>query len=237
MTEGTVILVVDDDPRVCRLLERYLLNSGLQVDIANDGDEMRRCIERRQPALVLLDLQLPGTSGLELLKELRIDSDVGIIILTGTGVDIDMIIGLEIGADDYVQKPFDHRELLARIRSVLRRRHTPAQEVPDHSTAKFAGWELDFTSHQLIASNGEEVDLTGREFQLLGLLVKSANKVFTRDQIMDEVSGRGCMPSDRSVDSLVVKLRKKVEADPKKPSLIRTIRGSGYILTSRVELI
>jgi DNA-binding response OmpR family regulator len=233
---GEAILVVDDDERICRLLRRYLAANGFEVDTATDGDQMRDAMRRRRPDLILMDLQLPGTSGLELVREQRAASNAGIIILTGSGGAVDRIVGLEIGADDYVQKPFDERELLARIRSVLRRRGPArADPVDDHEKARFAGWTLDFTAHQLTDEAGRETELTGQEYQFLEMLVRSPNRVFTRDQIMDRIAGRSWMPTDRSVDVLVGKLRRKIEPNPEKPVLIKTIRGSGYIMTTRVE--
>lgn len=193
-------------------------------------------MQLQQPDLVILDLQMPGEHGLELTRKLRMDSDVAIIIVTGTGDKVDEIVGLEGGADDYLTKPFEERELLARIRSVLRRvihRSTPFVNV-DKSVFKFSDWVLDLTAHELRSTAGEEIILTSYEFQLLITLVKSANRVLSRDQIMDSIAGRDWMPSDRSIDVLIGKLRKKIEDDPSNPSLIKTIRGTGYKFTARV---
>lgn len=233
MSHKAVILVVDDDIRICRLLDRYLSKAGYQVTMASDGEQMYRSIQRQRPDLILLDLELPGTHGLDLAKELRQASKVGIIILTGTGVSVDKVVGLEVGADDYVEKPFDQRELLARIRSVLRR--VDESSLNDHSIARFSGWTVDLTARRLVDVNSEEVTLTGHEYQLLEILIVNANNVIRRDQIMAKIKGRNWIPADRSVDVLVGKLRKKIEQTPRKPDLIKTIRGAGYIMSARVE--
>ena len=176
------------------------------------------------------------TLGLKMAKELRKDSDVGIIILTGSDESVDKIVGLEVGADNYVPKPFDGRELLARVRSVLHRvlQDNTAQNE-DKSIAKFSDWILDFTAHELKSTTGEEIILTSYEFQLLATLIKNANRVLSRDQIMNNITGRDQISNDRSVDVLMGKLRKKIEEDPHNPSIIKTIRGAGYKFTARVE--
>jgi DNA-binding response OmpR family regulator len=180
---------------------------------------------------------MPGEHGLELARKLRQESDVGIIIVTGSGDKVDEIVGLEGGADDYLMKPVEERELLARVRSVLRRvmSDTDTSDNSDKSVARFSDWILDMTAHELKSTTGEEVELTSYEFQLLSTLVKSANRVLSRDQIMDHITGRGWIPSDRSVDVLIGKLRKKIEQDPRQPSLIKTMRGAGYKFTARVS--
>lgn len=233
MENRSAILVVDDDIRICRLLCRYLSKVGYQVAVASSGEQMYHSIQRQRPDLILLDLELPGTHGLDLAKKLRQDSNVGIIILTGTGVSIDKVVGLELGADDYVEKPFDQRELLARIRSVLRR--VDESSLGDHSIAHFAGWTVDLTTRRLIDENSVEIELTGHEYHLLEILIVNSNKVLRRDQIMAKVKGRDWIPSDRSVDVLVGKLRKKIEQNPRKPNLIKTLRGVGYIMATRIE--
>ena len=236
MDQDANILVVDDDVVICQLLDRYLTAAGYRVKTANNGEEMYRSIKLQAPDLILLDLKMPGKHGLELAKELRKDSDVGIIILTGSDETVDKVVGLEVGADDYVPKPFDERELLARVRSVLRRvLHDDTTQNEDKSIAKFSNWILDLTAHELRSPVGEEVRLTSYEFQLLTILVKNPNRVLNRDQIMENITGRGWIPSDRSVDVLVSKLRKKIEEDPHKPIFVKTIRGSGYKFTTRVK--
>ena len=231
------ILVVDDDAVICNILDRYLTAAGYRVKTASNGEEMYQRIKLHSPDLIILDLKMPGKHGLELARELRKGSDVGIIILTGSEESVDKIVGLELGADDYIPKPFDERELLARVRSVLRRvmHTTDAPDTTDKSVAKFSDWTLDLAAHELRSPAGEEVSLTSYEFQILETLVRNANRVLSRDQIMENLTGRDWIPSDRSVDVLMGKLRKKIEQHPHKPSLIKTIRGAGYKFTARVE--
>lgn len=237
MNQEANILVVDDDARVSKIIARDLTSAGYRVKTAANGEEMRRCIKVQQPDIVILDLQMPGEHGLELARKLRQDSDVGIIIVTGTGDKVDEIVGLEGGADDYLTKPVEERALLARVRSVLRRvmSGSAASDTSDKSVAKFSDWILDFTAHELKSTAGEEIILTSYEFQLLATLVKNPNRVLSRDQIMDNITGRDWVSNDRSVDVLMGKLRKKIERDPHSPSMIKTIRGVGYKFTARVE--
>jgi len=237
MNQEANILVVDDDVRVSRVIARDLTSAGYRVKTAANGEEMRRCIKVQQPDIVILDLQMPGEHGLELARKLRQDSDVGIIIVTGTGDKVDEIVGLEGGADDYLTKPVEERALLARVRSVLRRvmSSTASSDTSDKSVVKFSDWILDFTAHELKSTTGEEIILTSFEFQLLATLVKNANRVLSRDQIMVSITGRDWVSNDRSVDVLMGKLRKKIERDPHNPSMIKTIRGAGYKFTARVE--
>ncbi len=232
------ILIVDDDPRVCRLLARYLDREGYSVHIASNGMEMRRLLTTEQPDLIILDLMLPGENGLTLAQEIRAQSDVAIIMLTGKMDTIDKVVGLEVGADDYITKPFEERELLARIRSVLRRtsQSTIFTSSSQGSIACFAGWQLDLTAYTLTSPVGEKVHLTSHEFRLLAALVTRHNRVLTRDEILELVAGRDHTPYDRSIDVLVGKLRGKIEDDPKHPSFIQTIRGIGYKFSARVDL-
>lgn len=237
MEHDANILVVDDDEVIRNLLTRYLSSVGYVVKTARNGEEMHEVIKRNSPDLIILDLQMPGKHGFELAREIRKDSETGIIILTGSEQPVDKIVGLEIGADDYVPKPFDERELLARVRSVLRRVKKSVNQTGNHdsSLARFDDWTLDFIAHELKDSGGKEVNLTSFEFQLLATLVKSPNRVLSRDQIMEHITGRDWVPSDRSVDVLVGKLRKKIEANSHKPDIIKTIRGTGYKFTARVK--
>ncbi len=236
MTQNAKILIVDDDERICRILERYLTSAGYQVEAVSNGEQMFRRMELQAPDLVILDLKMPGEHGLELTRKLRQDYDVAIIIHTGSGDKVDEVVGLEGGADDYLMKPVEERALLARVRSVLRRtKSTSVSSVNSgKSVIKFSDWVLDLTAHELKSTAGEEIILTSYEFQLLAALVKNANRVLSRDQVMDDITGREWMPSDRSVDVLIAKLRHKIEKDPHKPSLIKTIRGAGYKFTARV---
>ncbi len=237
MSETKNILVIDDDPEILRMVSTYLTGEGYGVVTASNGARMGEILKARAVDLVILDLGLPGQDGLELARELRAASDIGIIILTGRGEVVDRVVGLEIGADDYLTKPVSLRELLARVRSVLRRQAT-AQVKRDRvapNRARFAGWSLDFNARELTASDGTEVTLTTAEFRLLGALVVEAQRPVHRDRLLELVAEREWTPYDRSVDVLVGKLRQKIETDPKSPSLIKTERGVGYLFSADVE--
>lgn len=229
------ILIVDDDPRICRLISRYLEREGFAVQSAADGDEMRVRLAETPADLIIMDLQLPGEDGLTLTRELRRDNDVAIIILTGKGETVDRIVGLEVGADDYLGKPFDERELLARVRSVLRRSAPSEAPVAGRPGLTFEGWHLDLDAHELTSPDGERVVLTTAEFRLLSGLAQNAKRVLNRDQLLDLVAAREWDPYDRSIDVLIGKLRRKLEEDPKSPALIKTIRGVGYMFACDVR--
>ena len=237
MNDGAHILVVDDQREICDLVQDYLSDEGYRVSIANDGAAMRRVMAQSAVDLVILDLMLPGEDGLTLARALRDVSDVGIIILTGRGDTVDRIIGLEMGADDYLPKPFHPRELLARVRSVLRRvsSRTAENASAARSRARFAGWNLDLASRELRSPSGKEVRLTTGEFDLLAAFVNNANQVLTRDRLLDLARNREAGPFDRTIDVQVGRLRRKLESDPQKPTLIKTVRGSGYIFTPPIE--
>jgi len=238
MLKTASILVVDDDQRLCDLLKRYLGREGFRVNSVLSAADMRRYIEQDMPDLILLDLMLPDDDGLSLARELRVHPDLGIIILTGKGETVDKIVGLEIGADDYLAKPFQNRELLARIRSVLRRlsvnRTKNRIHEPGASALRFSGWTLNLATHELISPQGKKVHLTTNEFRLLTIFVKSSNRVMNRDRILDMLSEREWNPDDRSIDVLVGKLRKKLGLDSNGNEFIKTIRGEGYIFTAKV---
>src|SRR6267143_2083946 len=238
MSETAHILVVDDQKDICDVVQDYLSGEGYRVSAANDGAAMRRVMGQQAIDLVILDLMLPGEDGLTLARTLRDESNVGIIILTGRGETVDRIIGLEMGADDYLPKPFHLRELLARVKSVLRRVQSrtgePGQTTRSH--AQFAGWTLDLSSRELMSPAGEEVRLTTGEFDLLAAFVNNPNQVLTRDRLLDLARNREAGPFDRTIDVQVGRLRRKLEDDPQNPSLIKTVRGSGYIFTPAVEL-
>lgn len=224
------ILIVDDDAAYCRLIERYLTREGYRTQIAGDAEEMRKKVELAN--LVLLDLHMPGAHGIELAREAREKyPNLGIIIVTGSTDEIDKIVGLEVGADDYVCKPFNERELLARIRSVLRR--LDAGEVSAGTQLKFLDFVLDQDAHQLRRGN-HSVDLTGHEFNLLVMLAERPSRVFTREEISLKISSREWYPTDRSVDVLVSKLRKKLESEGG-TGVIKSLRGVGYQFSARVE--
>jgi DNA-binding response OmpR family regulator len=226
------ILTVDDDAEIRSLIKNYLEDQGYSVSTASNGQTMRHVMATREVDLVLLDLMMPGEDGLVLTRYLRENSSVGIIILTGKGDTVDRVVGLEMGADDYLAKPFAMRELLARIRSVSRRTtDRPEIRARRDDVARFAGWELDFAAQQLKSLQGERVPLTGAEFTLLAAMVNNPYRVLSRDKILDLVKQDGDMPFDRAVDVLVYRLRQKIEADPKHPALIKTVRGAGYMFT------
>ena len=238
MTDIGHILVVDDQKEICEMVQDYLSSEGYRVSIAHDGGGMRRAISQAPVDLVILDLMLPGEDGLTLARWLREESAVGIIILTGRGETVDRIIGLEMGADDYLPKPFHLRELLARVKSVLRRVSTrTAEKAPAaRAQAHFAGWHLDLSSRELFSPSGDEVRLTTGEFDLLSAFVANANQVLTRDRLLDLARNREAGPFDRTIDVQVGRLRRKLEDDPQKPSIIKTVRGTGYIFTPNVEM-
>ncbi len=231
------ILIVDDDPRICKFLSKYLEQEGYRVSIAGDGSTMRETIQKDPPDLVILDLLLPGENGLELTKELKQTSNIGIIIVTGKGDTIDKVVGLEVGADDYLPKPFDERELSARIRSVLRRISDNAEIVQEISqtVGRFQNWTLNFEANELLSSSGERVHLTSYEYQLLAAFVRKPNHVFSRDDIIKIITGRDQNPDNRSVDVLIGKLRKKLKNGSDNSDIIKTVRGSGYKFTAHVE--
>ncbi|MBD3647454.1 MAG: response regulator transcription factor [Pseudomonadales bacterium] len=228
---NTQILIVDDDPNFCRLIERYLSREGYHALVAHNADQMREKIDLA--TLVLLDLHLPNAHGIDLAREIREKSgEIGIIIVTGSTDEIDRIVGLEVGADDYVCKPFNERELLARIRSVMRR--IDIKETSESSRYKFAEFELDMESHKLTRNGNESINLTGHEYNLLIMLLQRPSRVFTREEISRKISSREWVPTDRSVDVLVSKLRKKLESD-QGVDLIKSLRGVGYQFSTKVE--
>jgi two-component system OmpR family response regulator len=238
MSDNGHILVVDDQQEICDLVQEYLTGEGYRVSTAHDGPGMRRVLSQGLVDLVILDLMLPGEDGLTLARGLRSESAIGIIILTGRGETVDRIIGLEMGADDYLPKPFHLRELLARVKSVLRRvqSRTGDGPPPTRSRARFAGWNLDLSSRELMSPAGQEVRLTTGEFDLLAAFVSNAGQVLSRDRLLDLARNREAGPFDRTIDVQVGRLRRKLEDDPESPNLIKTVRGSGYIFTPTVEL-
>ena len=233
------ILIVDDDREIRDLLARFLAKHGYRVEVAADGRAMRKALEEWRIDLVVLDLMLPGEDGLVLCRRLRAESNIPVIMLTAMGEDIDRIVGLEIGADDYVPKPFNPRELLARIKAVLRRAgETPAAAGAaqrDGSALGFAGWRLEPAARRLTAPDGAGVELTAGEFELLVALVEHPQRVMSREQLLDLTRGREAAPFDRSIDVQVSRLRRKIETDPSKPEMIKTVRNGGYVFTTAVE--
>jgi two-component system OmpR family response regulator len=235
-TPADHILVVDDDPEIRQLLTRYLEKNGLQVTAVADGGGMRMALERGRIDLIVLDLMLPGVDGLELCRDLRARSKVPVIMLTARGDEMDRVLGLEMGADDYLAKPFSARELLARIKVVLRRVRDlpmdPYTESPEGLA--FNGWTLDTRTQQLTSPDGLVVPLSQAEFRLLQTLLLHPNRALTRDQLLDLTQGREARPFDRSIDVLIGRLRRHLGDDAREPELIKTVRGRGYLLAARV---
>ena len=230
------ILVVDDDREIRDLLSRFLEKQGMRVTAARDAREARKVWPLGRYHLVVLDLMMPGEPGLDFARWLRTQSDVPIVILTAMGEETDRIVGLELGADDYVAKPFNPRELLARIRAVLRRATGEgAAKEPPAKVIRFAGWTLEPGRRRLLNPDGAEVSLTGGEYELLLVLVERPNRVLTRDMLMDLLRGRQAGPFDRAIDVAVSRLRRKLEDDGRNPTLIKTVRGGGYVLAATVE--
>jgi two-component system OmpR family response regulator len=228
------LLVVDDDPELRKLLHGYLGSQGFDVVAVEDGEAMRRALAGSSFELVILDLMLPGEDGLALCRELRARSRIPILMLTARGDELDRIVGLEMGADDYLPKPFHPRELLARIRSILRR----VQELGAERAARelhFAGWTLDIGMRHLLGADGVAVPLSTGEFRLLQALAENANRVLSRDRLMDVLSGREAGPFDRSVDVMISRLRRRLNDDAREPQLIKTVRNEGYVLAAKVE--
>lgn len=229
------ILVVDDDPELTELLRNYLGGQGYDVDTAANGHFMRQRLAEHQPDLVILDLMLPGEDGLTLCRNLSANTRIPILMLTAKGDDMDRIIGLEMGADDYLPKPFNPRELLARIKSILRRTQDAATRETPAKALKFAGWTLDLSARNLVGADGVVVVLSAGEFRLLHLLAETPNTVFSRDQLTDVLAGRDASPLDRTIDVMISRLRRRLNDDARDPQLIRTVRSEGYMLVTKVE--
>jgi DNA-binding response OmpR family regulator len=233
------ILVVDDDEGIRALLRDCLELDGFQVSEAADSTGMRAALDAGGVDLVTLDLMLGGENGLTLARQIRASHDVPIVMISGKGDTIDRVVGLEIGADDYISKPFHPREVIARIRAVLRRKPSAATVAPPQSTASerlsFAGWTLDIGSRELFGPDKARHMLTTAEFNLLEALVRRPQRVLSRDTIMDLLKGQDWTPFDRSIDALVSRLRRKIEVDAADPRLVKTVRGVGYMLACPVE--
>jgi two-component system, OmpR family, response regulator len=227
--EVTRVLVVDDDPSVRQMLTDYLSAHGYEVRQAASGTAMRAELERALPAVVLLDIGLPGEDGLTLARYLRERHDVGIIMVTGAGDVVDRVAGLEVGADDYIAKPFDPRELRARLKSVLRRLAGKSEKKPSSIQIAVGRCLLDLKSRSLSDGKGREIPITAMEFELLKTLVEHPNQVLSRDQLLTMTRNREWEPFDRSIDIRITRLRRKVEEDPARPRTIKTVRGAGYM--------
>jgi two-component system phosphate regulon response regulator OmpR len=244
MSDPQHILVVDDEARIRTMLRRYLEGEGFKVSEAADGGAMRAVFEAGPVDLVLLDLMMPGEDGLSLARYIRQQAQTPIIMLTGKGELIDRVAGLEAGADDYVAKPFHLREILARIRTVLRRVQAPAASAvpaaatmpePTSGILRFQDWCMDLLRRELRKPGGELVTLTSAEFELLRVFAMHPNRVLSRDQLMGLVKGREWETYDRAIDTQIVRLRKKIEVDPGHPALIKTVRGAGYVFATAVS--
>jgi len=232
------ILVVDDDAEIRNLLGEYLEKNGCKATVVADGKGMRAALARAKVDLIVLDLMLPGEDGLELCRKLRADADTPVIMLTARGEETDRIVGLEIGADDYLAKPFSPRELLARIKSVLRRyRSLPRNlRAEDARAFAFGAWRLDTVARHLVSGQGVVTPLSGAEFRLLRIFLAHPNHVLSRDQLMMLMHGREAEPFDRSIDNQVSRLRHRLGDDPAEPRIIKTVRGEGYVLAVPVEM-
>ena len=247
MNPALHIAVLDDEVDITQLLANYLRGHGYRVTPVHTGRALMALMPVDPPALVLLDLGLPGEDGFSIARQLREHWRCGLVIVTGRGDSVDKVVGLEVGADDYVTKPFDLRELLARIKAVLRRlsprdrleamhsdmpAHGPGG--PAHSTLSFAGWELDTAARCLTHPQGHDVALTGGEFDLLRIFAEHAGRVLSRDFLLEQTRGREAGPFDRTIDVQVGRLRKKLETDAQAPQIIKSVRGAGYILVPPV---
>jgi two-component system OmpR family response regulator len=228
------ILVVDDDVEIGKLLTRYLSGQGFEVEVAHDGGELRASLGRGRIDLMLLDLGLPDEDGLSLLRSFRQNWPGPVIVISGRGDSVEKVIGLELGADDYVGKPFDLRELLARIRSVLRRA-APAPAPKTSHRLRFEGYQADLQARRVCAADGSEVPLTSGEFRLLKAFLERPNEVLSRDELMNALHGREAGPFDRAIDVQLGRLRRKLGDDPGRPQLIKSVRGEGYLFSAAVH--
>jgi two-component system OmpR family response regulator len=239
MTTQDHILVVDDDAEIRDLLREYLQKHGYRVTVVADGKGMQAAMTAAKPDLVVLDLMLPDEDGFSLCRSLRARSGVPVIMLTARGEETDRIVGLEMGADDYLPKPFNPRELLARIKSVLRR----ARSLPDNlkpeavASFRFAGWTLDAATRNLTAPDGVVIPLSGTEFRLLRIFLDHPNRVLTRDQLIDLMLARDAAPFDRAIDVQVSRLRHRLREDAKEPVIVKTVRGQGYVFATHVDAV
>lgn len=226
------VLIVDDDPAIRRALRDILESSDFRVSEAGNGSEMRRTINDNKIDLITLDIGLPGVSGIDLAREIRVNSNIPLIMVTALSDEVDRIVGLEVGADDYVVKPFNVREVLARVRAVLRRSRGASERTSNSDEVfEFEGLTLNAQTRVLSNPQGKEIPLTSTEFSLLEFLLRNAGKPCSRDDITGHLKGYEWSPQDRSLDTLVARLRRKIEVDVHEPKLLRSVRGVGYIMT------
>jgi two-component system, OmpR family, response regulator len=235
----TTLMIVDDDIDICELLQQFLEPFNYHVLTAHSGHEMFALLKKNTVDLFILDLMLPGDDGLTLCRKLRQQYATPILILSAAGEETDRIIGLEVGADDYLAKPFNPRELLARVKAILRRSKgslppTPTQSPKKTNCYQFGHWTLNCDTHALSDADQQQVELSSGEFKLLEVFIKRPQKVLTRDFLLDITKDRNSSPFDRSIDMHISRLRQKIEENPRQPQLIKTIRGGGYLLTSKV---
>jgi len=235
-TRRDCVLIVDDDAEIRTLLHEYLERNGYRCIAVADGIAMLAVLAQDNIDLIVLDVMLPGHDGLTLCRDLRTRSDVPVIMLTARGEDTDRIIGLEMGADDYLAKPFNPRELLARIKGILRRARGAVRVRVGESlhSLRFADWRLDLTTRNLVSPAGIVVALSGAEFRLLKVFLDHPNRVLNRDQLMELTQGQGAESMDRSIDVLVSRVRQRLEEDAREPRILKTVRGEGYVLASAV---
>jgi two-component system OmpR family response regulator len=236
MNETPHILIVDDHRDIRDLLARYLAKQGFRASVAESAAAARKALKAAKIDLVVLDIMMPGEDGLSLTRSLRENEDIPVILLTAMGEETDRIVGLEVGADDYLAKPFNPRELLARIKAVLRRAQTlPRPRETGQGRLAFDRWMLDLSRRELVDENGVSVALSSGEFRLLAALLERPGMVLTRDQLLDLTRGRSAQPFDRSIDNQISRLRKKIERDPRRPELIKTAWGDGYSFAGEVK--
>ncbi|MGM4986807.1 response regulator [Tardiphaga sp. 841_E9_N1_2] len=233
------ILVVEDDRETRTLIAKYLRTNSCNVTTAADGREMEKVMADTRVDLLILDVMLPGEDGLSLCRKVRAESQLPIIMLTARGEDVDRILGLEMGADDYLPKPFNPRELLARINAVLRRQATAlnASATPNAAALSFAGWQIDLRLRELRNPEGARVAMTSAEFDLLRAFVERSGRVLSRDSLLDLTQGRSAGSFERSIDVLVSRIRRKIEIDPQDAQMIKTVRSGGYMFTPTVEAV
>lgn len=230
------LLIVDDDREIRELLGDFLAPYGFEVLLAEDGEKMFKILQISRVDLIILDLMLPGEDGLSLCQKLRKQTNIPVIMLTAIGTETDRIIGLEMGADDYIAKPFNPREILARVKAVLRRSVAQEQdvEIDVPPLYDFEGWLLDPSKRKLLSPEALEVSITAGEYELLLAFLKNPQRVLSRDQLLEITKNRSAGPFDRSIDVQISRLRQKIEADPKNPDIIKTVRGGGYLFTVKV---
>lgn len=240
IADGPHILIVDDNREIRDLLAKYLTKNGMRVSQAANAADARRALKDRAIDLIVLDIMMPGEDGLSLCRHVRETMDTPVIFLSAMAEDTDRIVGLEIGADDYLTKPFNPRELLARIKAVTRRASTLPQAeagISDAQKTQFDRWVFDPERREVLTTNGSPLPLSTGEFRLLAVLLKHPGVVMSRDRLLDLTRGRDAAPFDRSMDNQVSRLRKKLEQDPKNPTIIKTVWGGGYVLACSVEAI